>query len=931
MSASVASESSGQSASDPSALSWQSLDQSWHHLSLAQTAESLNSHLEKGLSTEEAGRRQAQFGSNQLAPKKSVNAWLQFLQQFNQPLLYILLAAGVLSLLLQEWIDAGVIFAVVLVNATIGYIQETKAGQAMAALAQSIVTEAIAIRQGAHQKISAVNLVPGDLVRLEAGDKVPADLRLSAAKNLQIDESALTGESVPVNKTIAPLAADITLGDRHNIAFAGTIVTAGQGEGLAVAIGAATETGKISELIDRSEAMATPLTRKLKQFSAQLLYVILGLSALIVAIELGQGRASSETFQTAVALAVSGIPEELPSLVTIALAIGVSRMAARHAIIRKLPAVETLGNATVICSDKTGTLTENQMTVKRIYAGERNYTVSGIGYRLEGQILNGDRPTQLASALTLKGCLVCGLLCNESALQAGESNGKLSVVGDPTEGALIISALKAGLSLEEIAQTEARIDHIPFESERRYMATLHEGQSERIVYVKGATEAILSRCQGAQDNRGEVAKLDVTAIEQIAEDFAREGLRVLAFAKKQVDLRTERLTDESVESDLIFLGLQGMIDPPREEAIRAVRTCQEAGIEVKMVTGDHAMTASAIAKMMGLGTGRSNGLLECTSQHKLVLSGQDMSQMSDEAFGNAVEESAVFARVAPAQKLRLIETLQRNGHIVAMTGDGVNDAPALQQADIGIAMGVVGTEVAKEAADMVLTDDNFASIEAAIEEGRTVYLSLKKAIAFVLPVNGGESLTILASVLLGTALPILPLQILWINMVSSSALSIPLAFEPKPDGIMQAPPRSPNQPLLSGSIFWRIGLVSLFNWAITFGMFEWMTAKTGEAAIARTMAVQTLVAAEIFYLLCISQFLLSVWARLRSKSEPLVYAPAIGIACVLFLQFLFSQLPLLNRLFDTVPLSAEQGLLCLAVGLPVVLIEGLLKWLRPLR
>ena len=901
--------------------------QQWHHLPVQETVEVVKTHAEKGLTAEEVAARQQQFGPNQLNPKESTNPWLKFLQQFNQPLLYILLLAGVISSVLQEWVDAGVIFAVVVVNAIIGYVQEAKAEQAMAALAESIVTEATAIRQGKRQTISATELVPGDLVQLDAGDKVPADLRLVAARNLQIDESALTGESVPVDKRIAPLPEETALGDRLNLAFAGTIVTAGQGRGAVVAIGENTETGQISELIDQQEALTTPLARKLEQFSWQLLYVILGLAAFILVLGLGRGQSLTDTFQTAVALAVSGIPEELPSLVTIALAIGVSRMASRHAIIRKLPAVETLGNATVICSDKTGTLTENQMTVEQIYAGGEQYKASGKGYSLEGEILYQNQPVDSVETLALRDCLVCGLLCNDSDLK--EDAEQTTVEGDPTEGALLVAARKAKLARSQLEESRPRVDVIPFDSEHRYMATLHRTEEgKQIVYVKGATEAILNRCDRALTNHSKTASLDSAAIEQIADSFAQNGLRVLAFAQKIISDKSDTLEPKDIDSGLVFLGLQGMIDPPRKEAIQAVQACQEAGIQVKMVTGDHAVTAKAIAQSMNLSGGSH------LPEDARVLTGTDIGKMSDEDFRNAVENSVVFARVAPAQKLRLIQALQENGHIAAMTGDGVNDAPALKQADIGIAMGRAGTEVAKEASDMILTDDNFASIEAAVEEGRTVYLNLKKAIAFVLPVNGGESLTILASVLLGTALPILPLQILWLNMVSSSALSIPLAFEPQPDGVMQLPPRNPNQPILSGNILWRIGLVSLFNWAVTFGMFSQVVARTGQTDLARTMAVQTLVAAEIFYLLCISRFIPSVWAKLRQKpkvAQSLVYAPALGIVAVILLQVLFSQLPLLNRLFSTVPLTWTQGLICLAAGTPVMLIEWFLKWQRPLK
>ena len=891
-----------------------SLDRQWERLSVPEVVASLNSNLAAGLSEQEVAERQERFGPNQLTPQKKTSPWMRFLQQFNQPLLYILIGAGVVTLLLQEWVDAGVIFAVVLINAIVGYIQEARAEKAMEALAKSMVTQTRVIRDRQQQRLAASQLVPGDIVHLEAGDKVPADLRLLQCKNLQINESALTGESVPVDKASQPLEESTSLGDRINMAYAGTIVTAGQGRGIVVAIAEATETGKISALMEQQTNLTSPIVRKLEKFSWQLLYVFLGLAALIFAVGLGQGKSWLEMFQTAVALAVSGIPEELPALVTIVLAIGVSRMASRHAIIRKLPAVETLGSATVICSDKTGTLTENQMTVEAIYAGGQHYRITGTGYSVEGEILQDNQPIAVEADRGLRECLQCGLLCNDSHLK--EQNGQPTIEGDPTEGAMIVVAGKVRLHRATLAERQPRIDVIPFASEYQYMATLHENEGGgRIIYVKGSIEAILSRCDLGENNGTAV---EAQAIESIAEQMAGRGLRVLALAKKSVD-QLDSLSRKQIDRGLTFLGLQGMIDPPRQEAIRAVEACQLAGIGVKMVTGDHVVTASAIARILNLSQGEIQ-----------ALSGKALEQMSDQELKNTVEDTVVFARVAPKQKLRLIEALQAKGEIVAMTGDGVNDAPALKQADIGIAMGRSGTEVAKEAADIILTDDNFASIEAAVEEGRTVYLNLRKAIAFVLPVNGGEALTILAGVLLGTALPILPLQILWVNMVSSSSLSIPLAFEPQPNNLMRSPPRQPNEPLLTASILWRIMVISLFNWAATFGIFEWVVAATGSEALARTMAVQTLVAAEIFYLLCISRFIPSLWAKVRHQQKSVAYAPGIGMICVVVLQVLFSQLSVMNALFKTVPLSLTQWLMCLGAGLPVVIFALLLKRFKPL-
>lgn len=891
------------------ALSPETLERPWHHCSVQNTVEQLNSDPEAGLMPMDARRRQHQFGPNQLSPDPGPKPWMRFLQQFNQPLLYILLVAGGLALLLRDWIDAGVIFAVVLINAVVGTIQEAKAERAMLALARSIVTQATVIRGRSQQQLPAHQLVPGDLVKLVAGDKVPADLRLIEVNNLHVDESALTGESVPVQKTTDSLHADTQLAERSNLAFAGTVATSGQGKGLVIAIGDATETGKISEMVQQSGDLTTPLTRKIERFSWRLLYVILGLAAFSFAVGLGRGESWIEVFQAAVALAVSGIPEELPPLVTIILAIGVSRMADRHAIIRRLPAVETLGSATVICSDKTGTLTQNQMTVERIYAGSEHYSVSGTGYSTAGEILKDGQPVKLDQAPALRHCLQCGVLCNDASLR--QEDGQPCIDGDPTEAALLVVARKAGLRRQELEESQPRRDVIPFSSEQQYMATLNGSQGASVIYVKGSMEAVLSRCEHRQDGQGQAVALDHAAIADVAESFAAHGLRVLAFASKAWE--SPSLGRGDLESGLTFLGLQGMIDPPREEAIQAVDACQQAGILVKMVTGDHRVTASAVASMMHLSQ----------QDHAPALSGRDLSERDDQALRNAVADTAVFARVAPDQKLRLIQALQAEGHVVAMTGDGVNDAPALKQADIGIAMGKAGTEVAKEAADIILTDDNFASIEAAVEEGRTVYLNLKKAIAFVLPVNGGELLTILASVVLGTVLPILPLQILWVNMVSSISLSIPLAFEPQPEGVMQTPPRPPDQPLLTRDVLRRIGVISSYNWAVTFGMFEWLQVRSADTAFARTMALQTLVAAELFYLISISSFLPSLWSRLRGKPVRLAYAPAVGIAVLVLLQTAFSQTSLFNNLFSTTPLGWGDWLICLGAGLPVILFASL--------
>ncbi|HEY9762929.1 MAG TPA: cation-transporting P-type ATPase [Trichocoleus sp.] len=891
----------------------------WHHLSAKEVVRAWETDPETGLSTQEAQKRRDSFGANELTAQKRQSAWVRFLQQFNQPLLYILLAAGIVTAFLHEWIDSGVIFGVTIINAAIGFIQESKAENAIAALAEAVTTEATVLRDGQKQVISSGELVPGDLVMLASGDKVPADLRLIEVFDIQIDESGLTGESVPVEKDLTPLPPDTPLADRVNMAYTGSLVTFGRGQGLVVAIGERTETGHLSQMMQQSHSLETPLTRKIDRFSKTLLYVVLALAALTFAVGVAQGLSWIEVFKAAVALAVSAIPEGLPAILTVTLAIGVSQMAKHHAIIRKLPAVETLGSTTVICSDKTGTLTENQMTVQEIYAGGKLYQVSGGGYAPEGKITLKEQPVDLVETPALSECLQAGLLCNDSYIE--EQEGNWTVVGSPTEGALVTVACKAGLTPETLAETVPRRATLPFESQFQYMATLHDHGSERLIYVKGSIEAILKRCHQMVDAAGNTTALEAAAIEQMVERMANQGLRVLALAKKNPVRSKSSLEHSDIERNLVFLGLQGMIDPPRPEAIQAIRSCQSAGIQVKMITGDHARTAAAIAQRMGINQ----------TADAPIFTGRELADMSARELANVVEQSNVFARVAPEQKLRLVEALQSKGEIVAMTGDGVNDAPALKQADIGTAMGITGTEVSKEAADMILTNDNFASIERAVKEGRTVYKNLLRAIAFILPVNGGESMTILIAVLLASPLPILPVQILWLNMVGSIALSVPLAFEPPSPDVMQNPPRPTNEPLLSRRLITRILAVSVFNWIVIFGTFEWIVRTTGNEALARTMAIQALVAAEAFYLLSISRFFPAIIAKMRGQTESFGYAVLFGIGAAFIFQMLFSQWNVMNQLFGTAALNLNQALLCIAVGLPMIGLATLLRRFAPLK
>ncbi len=905
-------------------------------LPATEVAQRLDTDLETGLRATEIVARLDLYGFNELAAKPGKPAWLRFLLQFNQALLYILLVAGLIKALLGSWTNAAVIWGVTVINAIIGFVQESKAEGAIAALAKAVTTEATVMREGKKIRIPSRELVPGDLVLLTSGDKVPADLRLVTVRNLQVNESALTGESLPVEKQTQPLSSDTPLAERVNMAYAGSFVTAGQGSGIVVATGNATEVGQISQSIDQQTSLSTPLTRKFAKFSQTLLYVILFLATVTFAVGIGQGQSWINMFEAAVALAVSAIPEGLPAVVTVTLAIGVDRMARRHAIIRKLPAVEALGSATVICSDKTGTLTENQMTVQAIYVAGQRYSVSGTGYSPEGDFYQDGEPIDPYTVPALEECLIAGLLCNDAHLE--QKDGQWKVVGDPTEGALIAAARKAGLDGLQLNQAIPRLDTIPFESEFQYMATLHQLDSQAsgvahnkdvsssayIIYLKGSVERVLNRCRQMMDAYGNLTPLDGELIAAEVERMAKQGLRVLAFAKKSVTpkerLQTS-LSHEDVERNLIFIGLQGMIDPPRTEAIAAVNACQSAGIGVKMITGDHIATARAIAQRIGL---QKNGQV-------LAFSGQELEQMDSGQLTQAAETGVVFARVSPAQKLRLVTALQSQGEIVAMTGDGVNDAAALKQADIGIAMGKTGTDVAKEAADMLLTDDNFASIEAAVEEGRTVYQNLRKAIAFILPVNGGESMTILISALLARDLPILALQVLWLNMVNSVTMTVPLAFEPRSEGLMQQPPRNPREPLLSGKLFQRIIAVSAFNWILIFGMFEWARQAFGDVAVARTMAIQALIAGRVIYLLSISEFGAAMVAKLRGRAASVKVggAIAIGILCTIFLQILFSQWGAMNVLFNTAPLTLNQWLICLIPALPMIVLAVFINRLDP--
>ncbi|QDU09886.1 putative cation-transporting ATPase F [Gimesia aquarii] len=892
-----------------------------HHVSVDEAVQLLDVDSQKGLDEFEIEARQKRFGPNTIPTQTGSGPLKRLLLQFHQPLVYILIAAGTITGLLQEWVDSGVIFGVVLVNALIGYLQESKAAKALEALANTVTTDATVVRAGKTRNVPSTELVPGDIVLLQSGDKVPADLRLIETRDLQIDESALTGESVPVEKHSQVYQPDTPLAERQNMAYSSTLVTYGQGRGVIFATGSHTEVGRISELISEADILQTPLTRKVTWFSQVLLVVILILAAITFGIGVLRGESAYVMFMAAVALAVGAIPEGLPAAVTITLAIGVARMARRRAIIRRLPAVETLGSTTIICSDKTGTLTENQMTVRAIWAGGEQYKVTGVGYAASGTIHVSGNESNHDLNVAARECLLAGLLCNDSRLVKKEA--RWEVQGDPTEGALLTSAAKAGLDNDELITGIPRIDVIPFESEYQYMATLHEmgTESPGRIYVKGAMEVILSKCTSALNASGECVPLPLEKIKHEFDQLATQGLRVLAFARGEIERGTpdtNRLSHANV-SNLTFLGLQGMIDPPRAEAIAAVKACQTAGVRVKMITGDHALTAAAIAQQVGL-----DGMATQSDTPPKVVSGKELTKISDRDLINVAETSAVFARVTPEEKLRLVRALQAQKQIVAMTGDGVNDAPALKQADIGVAMGVGGTEVAKEAADMVLTDDNFASIEAAVEEGRGVFDNLTKFIVWTLPTNLGEGLVILAAVFLGVTLPILPVQILWINMTTAVLLGLMLAFEPKEEDIMQRPPRDPDTPLLTRDLIGRIFLVGTLLLVGAFGLFEWALLSGSSIEEARTIAVNVFVMVELFYLFNCRSLTRSMF-QLGLLSNLWVVG---GAAIMIVLQLLYTYAPSMNRLFHSTPIGWNWWGWILAVGITAYCVVGFEKWIR---
>lgn len=863
---------------------------SWHTLAVGEILEHLQS-TPAGLSSEEAAQRLQQYGRNELPAPRRQHPVMRFLSQFNNALIYFMLAGAVIAFFLDHMIDSAVIFAVVLINAMVGYIQEGKAEQALDAIRNMMTTQVTVLRDGHRQHLDMGELVPGDVVVLEAGDSVPADARVLKARQLASEEAILTGESLPSQKQEQTVASDASLGDRHSMLYSGTIIATGQARAVVVETGSTTEIGRISSLISRVETLETPLLQQINHFGRRFTWFAIGLAlSLLVFARLVQNYDWIDGFMIVVAISVGLVPEGLPAVITITLAIGVQRMARQHAIIRRLPAVETLGATSVICSDKTGTLTCNEMTVKRMVLGQMLYLVEGSGYAPEGDII----PQDGASPDGWESLVRAGLLCNDARLK--QEADQWQVLGDPMEGALVALAMKAGTQVQQEREHWRRLDEVPFDSKYKFMATLHQHQEYGCwIFIKGAPESVLARCQDVS--------LDEWA--QRISEAAQHGERVLGFAAKRCDESQQHLTFQDVENGFEFLGIMGFIDPPRPEVPEAIASCRSAGVKIKMITGDHAATAKAIAQQLHL------------ADEPGVMTGAELDQVPDDELSAVLARTSVFARTTPEHKLRIVKALQQQGEVVAMTGDGVNDAPSLKQADVGIAMGRKGTEAAKQSAEMVLADDNFATIVSAVHAGRTVYDNVRKVIAWTLPTNGGEALAVVVALMFGMTLPMTPAQILWINMVLTVTLGLVLAFEPAESDVMQRPPRSRSAALLSPFLLWRVGFVSVLFTMGVFIIFNYaMQRGLGEMA-ARTLVVNTLVVLEIFYLFNVRYLNSRSFTWRGVLGTPILL---IALTAVIAAQLAFTYAPPLHALFASTSIDWMDGLVVILIGMMFMLV-----------
>lgn len=879
----------------------------WYAESIEDVLKQSDSSLQ-GLSWTKAAKHLQLYGPNKLTIEKKYTAWQRLINQFNNLLIYVLLIAAVVTFFIHHWIDTSVILSAVLLNALIGFIQEGKAERAIDALKQMLSLQANVIRSGKTTRIAAEKLVPGDIVLLRSGDKVPADLRILKANNLQTQEAILTGESMPVEKTNQPVSENAPLDERYSMAYSGTFVTYGMALGIVVATGKNTEIGRISAMLTNVPKLTTPLLHQITHFSRWLAVAILFLSFFIFLFgTMVRHYPVEEMFLAAVAIAVAAIPEGLPAIMTIILAVGVTRMAQRHAIIRRLPAVETLSSVTVICTDKTGTLTKNELTVQDIVTASHQYVVTGSGYNDNGKILLHHKEIDLNSHLDLMMLIRAGILCNDAVFHKEKDSWNL--VGDPVDGALLALGFKAELNYKNELDSYHKTDFIPFESAHKFMASLHHNHEGRaFIFVKGAPERLIEMCSRQLENQNEV-RINKSFWHKEINTLAQNGMRVIGLCFRQTQTSHTNLLFKDIEKNLIFLGLIGIADPPREEAQHAVALCQHAGITIKMVTGDHRETALAIGKQVGI-------------KNHHVLTGENLDGMDDALLAKTVNHVDIYARTTPEHKLRLIKALREHKHIIAMTGDGVNDAPALQHADIGIAMGQKGTEVAKEAAEIILADDNFASITQAVKEGRTVYDNLKKIIIFILPNDAAEGFSVFLAILFGYTLPITPLQILWVNLITTVTLGFALAFEPAEKNIMQRRPRNPNEALLTPFLLWRIGFVSILFVCGMFGLFIFETRRGIDISLARTTIVNVLVLAEAFYLINCR----NIYQSVLNKEGLLGSAPVlISVGLVLLLQIGLIYLPFMQTIFNTKPLSGYQWGLTFMIATAIFLLMELEK------
>lgn len=875
--------------------------ENWYALHTEQVTKALNSDITRGLTKQEAENRLREYGANILPQPKKQSVFIRFLKHFNDILIYILFIAAIVTAFLGHYVDTVVIVIVAVINAMIGFFQENKAEKALEDIKNLLSHKAFVIRDGKRKEVNAEKLTIGDIVLLNPGDKIPADLRLIQTNNLRIEESALTGESVPSEKNTDPIDEDTMLGDRSNMAFSSTTVSAGTGTGIVVAIGSDTEIGKINQMISDIKPVTTPLLKQTSKFGKTVSIAIVGAAALVYAFGyFFRSYDPTELLMSVIGLAVAAIPEGLPAILSIILAIGVQNMAKRKAIIRTLPSVETLGSVSVICSDKTGTLTRNEMTVRTVVSRDDRFDVSGIGYTADGNITHAGSPVDFEKEPVLAHLIDCFYYCNDAELGKNKE-GICTVKGDPTEGALLTLYNKAKTEKKNLQ----RIATIPFDSAYKYMAVLLEADEKNILFVKGAPDRLLSMTQTEEHNSG-IKDLDKDFWKKEIEETAGKGQRMIGGAYKLVGKLKQTIDHDDLSEGLIFLGLAGIIDPPREEAVQAIAACKDAGITVKMITGDHAATARAIGKEMGIGNGTK------------ALQGKDLAKMDEKQMERAAVEYDIFARTSPEDKLKLVEGLQANGVICAMTGDGVNDAPALKKADVGIAMGIKGTEVTKDSAEMVLADDNFSTIVAAVEEGRRVYDNLKKTILFILPTNGAESFLIMASILFGTMIPLIPVQILWVNMVTSITISLALAFESIEPDAMKRPPRSPKAPLLSGYFIWRIIFVSVLIGGGTLAMNINLLNNGVSETIVKTITLNTIVIAQMFHLFnsrSVNRFAFSK----DFFSNKMVF---IVSGLLILLQLSITYLPFMNQAFSTVPLNPNYWIYPISIGVAVfILVE----------